>query len=504
MAKVNVMDIMKTRIVTPAEFQFDNFFIPPMQYFLSNNDVAALHDIATSVKLSSNIKLKYKLIDDIMRPRGFKRFSAGTNRIVYRYYEDESFVVKIAVDRVGLKDNPAEFYNQNFLKPYVAKMFYVSPCGTVGFAERVLPIKNKEEFKEISSDVFDMLVFNIIGQYVVEDIGTKYFMNYGVRKGYGPVLLDYPYVYKLDGKKLFCTNILPETNTVCDGEIDYDDGFNNLVCTKCGKKYLAVELRDKSNNNKSINIKGGSNMKVSIKYGDKVIWRSISTDDTIVRRKETVDSPKTSEGLKVSISYNGENISRDIYNNINNDNSTVKEENKPSNSEEKVVEEKSVDDAKIIADNIKTEELSDIREEDEEKINDYSDIVNDSETTSELVKEDNTEKDESLNDNSDHADDYYDTYDYESNTDSDDEEESSINSYINNDNNANEEKSNKYSEYSRYSSSKYSNRSYYDDYDDDDYRSRSKSKNFERKNNKFKSSKPNIRVKSNLIDRIDE
>ena len=58
-------------------------------------------------------------------------------------------------------------------------MFYISPCGTVGFAERVLPIKNKKEFKEIAPDVFEILVNKILGKYVMEDVGTKYFMNYG-------------------------------------------------------------------------------------------------------------------------------------------------------------------------------------------------------------------------------------------------------------------------------------------------------------------------------------
>ena len=29
-------------------------------------------------------------------------------------------------------------------------------------------------------------------------------MNYGLREGFGPVLLDYPYVFELDGRKLIC------------------------------------------------------------------------------------------------------------------------------------------------------------------------------------------------------------------------------------------------------------------------------------------------------------
>lgn len=283
MAKIDVLDILKVKKQSPLEFEFDNLWIPPMHFYLTQQDVDALRSIATSIRLSSNIQKKYKMIDDIMRPRGFKRFSAGTNRIVYSFSEDDRFLVKIAVDKVGMQDNPLEFQNQFLLKPYVAKMFYTSPCGTVGFAERVLPIKNKAEFREIAEDVFEILVNKILGQYVVEDVGTKFFMNWGIRFGHAPVLLDYPYIYKLDGNKLFCTKLVdPLTGQTCDGEIDYDCGFNHLVCTKCGKIYLACNLRDDSIEN-NIVIKGGSTMKVTITRGKEVLTSSIESEEVIKR-----------------------------------------------------------------------------------------------------------------------------------------------------------------------------------------------------------------------------
>lgn len=281
MAKADVLDILRTKQMDPLEFHFDNLWIYPMYHYLSQADVDALHKIATSVRLSSQIKKKYKMIDDIMVARGFKRFSAGTNRVIYRYYEDDRFLVKIAVDKVGMQDNPLEYKNQFFLKPFVAKTFYVSQCGTVAFSERVVPIKNILEFKEIASDVFDILVNKILGLYVVEDVGTKYFMNWGIRPGFGPVLLDYPYVYDLDGDKLFCTAINPDTGIPCNGEIDYDEGFNHLVCNQCRKIYLATDLRNKSTDNKVIIKRGGSQMRIVIKKGDKVISEPIPMDDVI-------------------------------------------------------------------------------------------------------------------------------------------------------------------------------------------------------------------------------
>ena len=297
MAKLDVLDILRVKKQSPLEFEFDNLWIPPMYCYLTQQDIDELRSIATSIRLSSKIEMKYRMIDNIMRNRGFKRFSAGTNRIVYSFSEDDRFLVKIAVDKVGMQDNPMEFQNQFLLKPYVTKMFYTSPCGTVGFVERVLPIKNRAEFKEIADDVFEILMNKVLGEYVVEDIGTKYFMNWGIRISHGPVLLDYPYVYKLDGNKLFCNKLVDHiTGQTCDGEIDYDCGFNHLVCTKCGKSYLACNLRDDSIEN-NIVIKGGNTMKVSIKKGDQTLCTSIASKDVI-----TKPEPKnTNTTLKVRV-----------------------------------------------------------------------------------------------------------------------------------------------------------------------------------------------------------
>lgn len=283
---IDVLDILRAKKMSPMEDHFDRISLPlPMTFYLSPQDIEALRKIATSVKLAGKIREKYKMIDNIMRARGFKRFAAGTNRVVYSFYEDPSFLVKIAVDRVGMQDNPMEYQNQFFLKPYVAKMFCISPCGTVGFAERVIPIKNIAEFKEIASDVFDILVTKFLGKYVVEDVGTKYFMNWGIRIGHGPVLLDYPYVYKLDGKKLYCNEFLPDFNCICNGEIDYNSGFNHLVCCRCGKIYLAVDLRDDTPDNKKIIAKGGYSMKVQLVRGNEVVFDPIPMDDTITKQK---------------------------------------------------------------------------------------------------------------------------------------------------------------------------------------------------------------------------
>lgn len=286
MARADIINILYSKEMSPLEFRFETLTLPSLYNYLSVSDINELHRIATSAKYTGKIDKKYQLIDNIMKPRGFKKFHCGTNRIVYSYLEDQSFLVKIALDKVGLRDNPDEYRNQFILKPFVTKMFEVSPCGTVATVERVDPITSREEFESIAGDIFELISNCIIGKYVLEDIGTKYFMNWGIRKGFGAVLLDYPYVFELDGNKLYCNRLDKITNTLCGGVIDYDAGFNNLVCSKCGKMYSATELKRSVKNNLII-IKDTDNIPIpiSLKRGDETIKVLYDNEtDYIVKR----------------------------------------------------------------------------------------------------------------------------------------------------------------------------------------------------------------------------
>lgn len=256
MSRVSLIEQLYTpKKKSALEFNYDNLWAPPIRFFLSQQDINELYKIATSLKYNDNIEKKYELIDAVMRPRGFKRGNCGTNRVVYNFLEDTSFCMKIALDRVGINDSPREYKNQEFFKPFCCKIFEVDPTGVIACVERVNPISSLEEFVSIADDVFNMMVTKIIGKYVVDDLGTEKFMNYGIRYNsngvaFGPVVLDYPYAYELDGAKLRCAKPIQIGNRefACGGEIDYDSGLNNLVCCKCGRHYSARELaKDDSN-----------------------------------------------------------------------------------------------------------------------------------------------------------------------------------------------------------------------------------------------------------------
>lgn len=311
---------------------FDTLY-PPCRLLnlLTIQDIMQLNYIAKDRRLAGKPIEKQNRIKQIMMNRGFKKLAAGTNRLVFKYMEDQSFVIKVPFNAVGLRDNLDELYNQQYLKPFCTKVFEVSPCGTVGMFERVHGIRNREEFQLISSTIFDIIINKFIGQFVLADFGTKFFMNWGIRRKSYPVLLDFPYLYELDGAKLYCNR--PDSlsqHGFCGGEIDYDNGFNHLICKKCGKTYLASELR-LSENKKSKDIlieREDIGMIITISRGENIIHEIDTTKESDTyrkdkkgRRKETpveYRERKACEGLKVII-------------------------NKPNRDEEKPVDNENID-----------------------------------------------------------------------------------------------------------------------------------------------------------------
>lgn len=313
MARIDLIKALYKKQIPINEFKYDNLRAQPLLSYIHPLAIMEMNKIARSLKYQSKPKKKFEMIDNILKPYYFKRIAAGTNRIVYKHLEDQNIVLKVALDRVGLNDNPSEYHNQRFLKPFVTKCFEISPCGTVGIFERVQPITSRAEFKSISDDIFALLN-KLIGKYILEDIGTKFFMNYGLREGFGPVLLDYPYMFELDGRKIHCNYPDTITGLPCNGEIDYDDGFNNLICTKCGKIYLATELqKDMDRNNILIesnpNEKGEIfNMKIEVverSYDEngKVIGEEKKSElgDGFKETSSIIGKKEYESGMKVNI-----------------------------------------------------------------------------------------------------------------------------------------------------------------------------------------------------------
>lgn len=276
-----ILNMMYRGMTTIADFNWDTMTTVPIYCLLTPQDVDSIRNLILSPRYSGNNKFKMEKIDEVMHYRGFKRFAGGTNRLVYTHPSAPNAVFKVAIDSVGINDNPAEFRNQNFLKPYCCKVFECSPCGTIASFEKVERITTFDEFYSIGEDYFQIIVNVILGKYVMDDIGIDFFMNFGIRAGCFPVILDFPYLFELDGRKLECNNVLDD-GSICHGEIDYDAGFNKLVCKKCGRHFKARDLaKPPKEGGILLRKKGGRRMKLVITDLDGNI---IETHDTTVER----------------------------------------------------------------------------------------------------------------------------------------------------------------------------------------------------------------------------
>lgn len=313
----SVIDFLYHGTMSIQEFCYDNLTTIPILSLLTNNDIGYLRKIILSPRYAGNGKLRIKKIDELMHYRGFTKFAGGTNRIVYTHPSAPGTVFKVAIDSVGITDNPAEFKNQNFLKPYCCKVFECSPCGTIASFEQVDRISTFDEFYSIADDYFYLLSRVILGKYVMEDIGINYFMNFGIRRGFGVVILDYPYLFELDGGKLRCSAL--QKDTPCSGEVDYDYGFNKLVCQKCGKSYHARDLA-KSPEQGGILIcdkKGNSKMRICISRGKKVIQTvetGVETDHFEKPVSEVTTSPAQTSTVKIKIMRGNKCVDESIIN----------------------------------------------------------------------------------------------------------------------------------------------------------------------------------------------
>lgn len=322
MRNSDIASLYFRRRLEEGGFDWEHFTHAPISSYISLPEIQYFDYIATSAKLAGKSKrYKIDMMSEVLRPKGFIYMAAGTNRVVFRNDYDQSFLLKIGFDSTGVNDSTREFYNQEVLKPFVPKMFDVSPRGTIGLIERVHPILNRAEFMSVAGQIFDILNKKILGKYVLEDIGTDFFKNWGLRDGFGPVLLDYPYVYEIDGSKLVCNKPLPD-GSLCKGLIDYDDGCNTLVCEACGRRHTAKSL---AKNNGAIlitkdylNQRGRRIMqlpKVQIKrrdgstYGDDL---SVNVKEDVVMKRHIVYNKELK--VNVNLGHNHDKIMTKVEN----------------------------------------------------------------------------------------------------------------------------------------------------------------------------------------------
>lgn len=296
-----IPESVKPKIDNELMIWYDNLKVNPLLTYFTVDDIRMINEISSSVSLNNNPKEKYRRIGSIMESRGFKFVGGGggTNRRAYVCTYDTRIVAKVGTDKVGFSNNLREYVNQDVLKPFCCKIFEVTPCGTLAIIERVYPIKSIDEFQSVGEDIFNVLYFKVRSKDIaMEDIGFRSYQNWGIRDNFGPVLLDYPTMYVADPKKCFC-NQRDAYGNYCNAPLDYDTGFDNIICTKCGHRYLSKSIAKKNGDsiteliyaagNKFNSKKGECKMKISfIGKNGQVIEKDLNNGKSDYVKKNNV------------------------------------------------------------------------------------------------------------------------------------------------------------------------------------------------------------------------
>ena len=256
----------------PLERAFDDLQGPMVEDLFDAETIKSIKMTVTNPKIKF-FKDKFRILAGILNPLGYILAHAGTNRVVFQPQFDDSFVVKIGLDIAGRTNNPNEIVNQKYLKPFVCKCFDTTDDGVIGTFERVVPIENLYQLWSVREDIFDIMRA-ITKRFIIDDFGTEAFKNWGVRKGFGPVLLDYADMYILDKDTAYCRKPIDWHSTaVCGGELGYTPGYNKIMCKKCGGIGKAKQYKGKEKLSVYVPSRGiDMGIKCIIKVGGKTVF----------------------------------------------------------------------------------------------------------------------------------------------------------------------------------------------------------------------------------------
>ena len=91
---------------------------PPIRAYVQDWVIQRLYDYMTSPRLINNPAKRFKLMNELLLPWGFKPLASGTNRRAFYCEYDPTIIFKIASDAVGQKDNQSELYIQQLHQLY--------------------------------------------------------------------------------------------------------------------------------------------------------------------------------------------------------------------------------------------------------------------------------------------------------------------------------------------------------------------------------------------------
>lgn len=304
----------------PPLFDFDMLRHPGMRMLIPDQVIANICSVVADIKLDNQKGKEYRrqYFKEQLAPYGFVRLGGGTNREVFKHLDDQSVVLKIAIDSLARNNNLAELVKQEWIKPFCTKMFDVTPCGTMGLMERGDPIINRIQRLNAVDGIYRVMEYCNDKGYVVGDGGGEYFMNYVIRPGFGPVLCDFTSVYKLDFAKLRCRRIDNRTGKICGGSIDYAlPAMSKIICEKCGAVYSALDLAKEVESMQQL---------IQLTRSDEIMEVKVigSNGEVLVHSKKSTDVIKHDERVKAKQSHYGSEIKVQLsFTEIKDDGTTV-------------------------------------------------------------------------------------------------------------------------------------------------------------------------------------
>ena len=199
-----------------------------------------LNNICKDVTISDNNTKVNKIVKALDKyDVDYSELGPGTNRFAILI---DGYVFKIAMDRLGVQDNWAEFSLTQELQPFVIKVY---ECNGLIIVTEYVTVISKEEFIK-KKDEIRRILSTISDRYLLGDVGTvsKNFMNWGYRDNGDLTILDFAYIYRIQGEEMICGG-KNKAGDECKTFLNYDENFHGLICPSCGKKYSFTDIRIK-------------------------------------------------------------------------------------------------------------------------------------------------------------------------------------------------------------------------------------------------------------------
>ena len=199
---------------------------------------------------NSDNQLKSDYVEELLEPFGFtsKGGGLGTNILVLTHPYYPGVVFKIALDENGIADNFNDCLLQDMVPQY-ARVYARHPSGLVTVQERYFVMK-PEWMSLYRNDILHALR-ELSKDFLIADLTPSMVLNYGIDRKGKFVFVDGSDLYPLKQIKakdrLRCVAVTGSDKNGelkrCRGKCKYNDDFSQMVCEKCGRTYIPIELR---------------------------------------------------------------------------------------------------------------------------------------------------------------------------------------------------------------------------------------------------------------------